>query len=29
MTLSRRVAKIEESLSPAQLVLRWLSEAHA
>jgi len=29
MTLERRVAKIEESLSPTQLVLRWLAEAHA
>jgi hypothetical protein len=29
MTLTRRVAKIEESLSPTQLVLRWLAEAHA
>jgi len=29
MTLSRRVAAIETSLSPTQLVLRWLSEAHA
>ena len=29
MTLQRRVAKIEESLSPTQLVLRWLAEAHA
>jgi hypothetical protein len=29
MTLSRRVAKIEESLSPTQLVLRWLAEAHS
>jgi hypothetical protein len=29
MTLERRVAKIEESLSPTQLVLRWLEEAHA
>jgi hypothetical protein len=29
MTLSRRVAKLEEALSPTQLVLRWLSEAHA
>jgi hypothetical protein len=28
MTLSRRLAKIEESLSPTQLVLRWLAEAH-
>jgi hypothetical protein len=29
MTLERRVAKIEEALSPTQLVLRWLAEAHA
>jgi len=29
MTLSRRVAKVEETLSPTQLVLRWLAEAHA
>jgi hypothetical protein len=29
MTLSRRVAKLETSLSPTQLVLRWLAEAHA
>jgi hypothetical protein len=29
MTLSRRVAAIETSLSPTQLVLRWLSEAHS
>jgi hypothetical protein len=29
MTLQRRIAKIEESLSPTQLVLRWLAEAHA
>ena len=29
MTLSRRVAKLEEALSPTQLVLRWLAEAHA
>jgi hypothetical protein len=29
MTLSRRVAAIETSLSPTQLVLRWLAEAHA
>jgi len=28
MTLSRRVAAIEASLSPTQLVLRWLAEAH-
>jgi hypothetical protein len=29
MTLDRRLARIEESLSPTQLVLRWLGEAHA
>jgi hypothetical protein len=29
MTLSRRVAAIESSLSPTQLVLRWLAEAHS
>ena len=29
MTLSRRVAKVEEALSPTQLVLRWLAEAHS
>jgi hypothetical protein len=29
MTLSRRVAAIEASLSPTQLVLRWMAEAHA
>ena len=29
MTLDRRIARIEESLSPTQLVLRWLDEAHA
>jgi hypothetical protein len=29
MTLSRRVAKLEEALTPTQLVLRWLAEAHA
>jgi hypothetical protein len=29
MTLARRVAKLEEALSPTQLVLRWLTEAHA
>jgi hypothetical protein len=29
MTLERRVTKLEESLSPTQLVLRWLAEAHA
>jgi hypothetical protein len=29
MTLSRRVAAIEVTLSPRQLVLRWLAEAHA
>ena len=29
MTLSRRTGKIESRLSPTQLVLRWLDEAHA
>jgi hypothetical protein len=29
MTLDRRIARIEESLSPTQLVIRWLDEAHA
>jgi hypothetical protein len=29
MTAERRLAKLEESLSPTQLVLRWLAEAHA
>ena len=29
MTLSRRAEKIESRLSPTQLVLRWLDEAHA
>jgi len=29
MTLKRRVAAIEASLSPTGLVLRWLAEAHA
>ncbi len=29
MTLDRRLAKAEESLSPTQLVLRWLAEAHS
>jgi hypothetical protein len=29
MTLTRRIAAIETSLSPTQLVLRWLDEAHA
>jgi hypothetical protein len=29
VTLARRVAAIEASLSPTQLVLRWLDEAHA
>ena len=29
MTLARRVAAVESSLSPTQLVLRWLAEAHA
>ena len=29
MTLTRRVSKLEEALSPTQLVLRWLAEAHS
>jgi hypothetical protein len=29
VTLARRVAALEASLSPTQLVLRWLDEAHA
>ena len=29
MTAERRLAKIETSLTPTQLVLRWLDEAHA
>jgi hypothetical protein len=29
MTLARRVTAVETSLSPTQLVLRWLDEAHA
>jgi len=29
MTLERRLAKIDETLTPTQLVLRWLAEAHA
>lgn len=29
MTLARRVAAIESSLSPTKLVLRWLADAHA
>jgi hypothetical protein len=29
MTRNRRVAALETSLSPTQLVLRWLAEAHA
>jgi hypothetical protein len=29
MTLDRRLDKIDETLSPTQLVLRWLAEAHA
>jgi hypothetical protein len=29
MTLSRRVAALETSLSPTQLILRWMAEAHA
>src|SRR5664280_467229 len=29
MTLTRRITAIETSLTPTQLVLRWLDEAHA
>ncbi|MGA3031316.1 MAG: hypothetical protein ABSE58_11395 [Candidatus Limnocylindrales bacterium] len=29
MTLDRRLSRIDETLSPTQLVLRWLAEAHA
>lgn len=29
MTLERRLARLKDSLSPTQLVLRWLAEAHA
>ena len=29
MTLDRRLARIDETLTPTQLVLRWLAEAHA
>ncbi|MGA3029834.1 MAG: hypothetical protein ABSE58_03720 [Candidatus Limnocylindrales bacterium] len=29
MTLDRRLDKIDEALSPTQLVLRWLAEAHS
>ena len=29
MTAERRLAKLEEALSPTQLVLRWLAQAHA
>jgi len=29
MTLDRRLAKIDGTLTPTQLVLRWLAEAHA
>jgi hypothetical protein len=29
MTLERRLAKVDETLSPTQLVLRWMAEAHA
>jgi hypothetical protein len=29
MTLARRIAKVEASLTPEQAVLRWLAEAHA
>jgi hypothetical protein len=29
VTLARRVAALEASLTPTQLVLRWLDQAHA
>jgi hypothetical protein len=29
MTLDRRLTKVDQTLSPTQLVLRWLAEAHA
>lgn len=29
MTVTRRLAAIEETLTPTQSVLRWLNEAHA
>src|ERR1035437_10498170 len=29
MTLTRRIAAVETALTPTQLVLRWLDEAHA
>jgi hypothetical protein len=29
MTLTRRIAAVERALTPTQLVLRWLDEAHA
>ena len=29
MTVERRLARLEASLSPTELVLRWLDEAHA
>ena len=29
MTLDRRLCKIDETLTPTQLVLRWMTEAHA
>jgi hypothetical protein len=29
MTLARRLAAVESALTPTQLVLRWLEEAHA
>ena len=29
MTLARRVAALEAALTPTQLVLRWLAEAHS
>lgn len=28
MTIARRLAVVETSLTPTQLVLRWLDEAH-
>ena len=29
MTLARRVAAVETALSPTQLILRWLADAHS
>jgi hypothetical protein len=29
MTLSRRLAAVEASLSPTQLVVAWITEAHS